>query len=177
MAVGLSMRYAPAFRRDLRLSYARPVEPEVLAPACPTLFSAGALVPAMKAARGLFRCVFIHSAASSSPIPPISPMSRMALVVGSFAKSSKISMKSMPFTGSPPIPTHVDCPSPNVVVCQMASYVSVPDLETIPIQPGEWIELGRMPILHAPGVIIPGQLGPIKQLQEPLRACLIVTMS
>ena len=41
-----------------------------------------------------------------------------------------------------------------------ASYVSVPDLLTIPIHPCWWICPGIIPILHLPGAIIPGQLGP-----------------
>lgn len=42
-----------------------------------------------------------------------------------------------------------------------ASYVNVPDRETIPILPGLWMYPGMIPILHSPGLIIPGQLGPI----------------
>ena len=36
---------------------------------------------------------------------------------------------------SPPIPMQVDCPKPFSVVCATASYVKVPDLETIPTEP------------------------------------------
>lgn len=42
-----------------------------------------------------------------------------------------------------------------------ASYVKVPDRETIPIFPGLWMYPGIIPILHSPGLIIPGQFGPI----------------
>ena len=40
-------------------------------------------------------------------------------------------------------------------------YVNVPDLDTIPIFPGECMCPGIIPILHCPGVITPGQFGPI----------------
>ncbi len=39
----------------------------------------------------------------------------------------------VPLKGSPPMPTQVLCPRPSVVVCQTASYVNVPERETIPI--------------------------------------------
>ena len=38
-----------------------------------------------------------------------------------FKKSSKISIKLVPGTGSPPIPTHVDWPKEKFVVCATAS--------------------------------------------------------
>ena len=47
----------------------------------------------------------------------------------------KISTNEEPTTGSPPIPTQVDWPNPISVVWATASYVSVPDLETIPHEP------------------------------------------
>ena len=46
----------------------------------------------------------------------------------------------------------------------MASYVRVPDLDTIPTEPFLCILPGIIPILHSSGVIIPGQLGPINLL-------------
>ena len=42
------------------------------------------------------------------------------------------SMKFMPFTGSPPMPTHVLWPMPRSLVCHTASYVSVPLRLTMP---------------------------------------------
>ena len=39
----------------------------------------------------------------------------------------------------------------------------MPDRLTIPIFPTVWIYPGMIPILHSPGFIIPGQLGPIKR--------------
>lgn len=53
-------------------------------------------------------------------------------VCGSDKKTSKQSMKFVPLNGSPPIPTQSDCPSPAIVVWCTASYVKVPDLETMP---------------------------------------------
>jgi hypothetical protein len=37
----------------------------------------------------------------------------------------------------------------------------VPERETMPMRPGLWMWPGMMPILHWPGVITPGQFGPI----------------
>ena len=44
-------------------------------------------------------------------------------------------MKSVPLTGSPPMPMHVDCPNPAWVVCATASYVKVPERDTMPTLP------------------------------------------
>ena len=69
----------------------------------------------MNAATGLFILVFTYSAARSSESPPISPIINTARVPGSFWNSSSASMKSMPLTGSPPIPIAVDWPRPSEV--------------------------------------------------------------
>jgi succinyl-CoA synthetase alpha subunit len=50
------------------------------------------------------------------------------------------------------------------LVCATASYVRVPERETIPTEPFLCIFPGIIPILHSSGVIIPGQLGPINLL-------------
>merc|ERR1712037_267845 len=71
-------------------------------------------------------------------------------------------MKSVPLKGSPPMPTQRVCPRPTMVVWWTASYVRVPDLETTPMQPGWWMWPGMMPILQAPGAMMPGQLGPMR---------------
>ncbi len=47
----------------------------------------------------------------------------------------------------------------------------------MPIEPGVWMWPGMMPILHWPGVMTPGQFGPISRVFEPARARLTVTMS
>ena len=45
----------------------------------------------------------------------------IASVSGSARNISSTSMKSVPFTGSPPMPTQVLWPSPAAVVCATAS--------------------------------------------------------
>lgn len=40
----------------------------------------------------------------------------------------------------------------------------MPDLETIPIRPRLWMKPGMIPILHWPGAMIPGQLGPTRRV-------------
>ena len=47
----------------------------------------------------------------------------------------------------------------------------------MPIEPGLWIEPGMMPILQAPGVMMPGQFGPMSRVAEPLMTALTLTMS
>jgi hypothetical protein len=55
--------------------------------------------------------------------------------------------------------------------------VSVPERETTPTEPLEKMEPGMMPILHSPGVMMPGQLGPMRRVREPERARLTRIMS
>lgn len=52
-------------------------------------------------------CCFKNSAAFSSALPPISPINMMPSVPGSFRKTSRQSIKSVPLKGSPPIPEKV----------------------------------------------------------------------
>ena len=47
----------------------------------------------------------------------------------------------------------------------------------MPILPRAWIWPGMMPILHSPGVITPGQLGPTRRVFEPSSARLTRSMS
>ncbi len=47
----------------------------------------------------------------------------------------------------------------------------------MPTVPRRWMWPGMMPILHASGVITPGQFGPISREREPDSARLTVTMS
>lgn len=49
-----------------------------------------------------------------------------------------------------------------------ASYVKVPERETIPIRPGLWMYPGMIPILHSPGLMIPGQFGPMSRVLDCL---------
>ena len=55
------------------------------------------------------------AAASSSAVPPISQIIMIEVVSGSAWKSRSTSMKLVPLTGSPPMPTQEDCPSPRWV--------------------------------------------------------------
>ena len=73
-------------------------------------------------------------------------------------------MKFMPRTGSPPMPTQVLWPRPRCVVWNTASYVSVPERDTMPTRPFLWMKPGMMPILHSSGVMMPGQFGPIRRV-------------
>ena len=75
----------------------------------------GAVCPAMNAATGLVMCALMKAAASSSAVPPISPISTTPLVSGSSWNMRNTSMKPVPFTGSPPMPTHDDWPMPSWV--------------------------------------------------------------
>ena len=53
----------------------------------------------------------------------------------------------------------------------------MPERDTTPTRPGLWMYPGMMPILHSPGVITPGQLGPIRRELERLRRSATRTMS
>ena len=77
----------------------------------------------------------MYAAAASSAVPPISPIMMIASVSGSSLSSLSASMCVVPMIGSPPIPIAVDCPIPRVVSWYTASYVSVPDFDTIPTEP------------------------------------------
>ena len=54
----------------------------------------------------------MNSAARSSSEPPISPIIMTARVSGSASNAARQSMKLVPGTGSPPMPTQVVCPMP-----------------------------------------------------------------
>ena len=53
----------------------------------------------------------------------------------------------------------------------------MPERDTMPIEPGLWIWPGMMPILHWPGVMMPGQFGPISRAPLPLSTAFTFTMS
>jgi len=57
---------------------------------------------------------------------------RLPSVPLSAMNHSRQSMKLVPWNGSPPIPTHKVWPSSTAVVCATASYVNVPDRDTMP---------------------------------------------
>ena len=85
----------------------------------------GAVRPAMKPTTGFLRPRLASSArnwaASSSAEPPISPIMMMLLVASSLKNISSTSMNSVPFTGSPPMPTAVVWPRPALEVWNTAS--------------------------------------------------------
>jgi len=58
----------------------------------------------------------MKSAASSSAVPPISPIIIIPSVSGSLRNKSKQSIKLVPLIGSPPIPIQVVWPKPTAVV-------------------------------------------------------------
>ena len=72
----------------------------------------GAVCPAMKPTIGLVTFALMNAAASSSSVPPISPIITIASVSGSSWNTCSTSMKVVPMTGSPPMPTAVDWPRP-----------------------------------------------------------------
>src|SRR4030095_5557368 len=147
----------PAASSAFIFSAAVPLPPAMMAPACPMRRPGGAVCPAMKATTGLRKPPAIQHAASSSAIPPISPIRITASVPASSLNALRQSMKFVPLTGSPPIPITVDWPSPRRVSWSTASYVRVPEREMTPTVPGWWMRPGMIPILHSPGVMMPGQ--------------------
>lgn len=147
---GLLSTTTPAPSRAVIFEFASPLPPLTMAPAWPILLPGGALIPAIKLTTGLFIVFFSlrKSAASSSALPPISPIMIMPSVSLSLRNTSRQSMKFVPLNGSPPIPTTKDWPRPACVVWLTASYVRVPDRETMPTRPRLCMNPGMMPILH-----------------------------
>ena len=115
MSAGLLTVTMPAASRARIFSAAVPLPPAMMAPAWPMRRPGGAVWPQMKPTIGFVTCAFTKAAASSSAVPPISPIIMIASVPGSSWKSRSTSMKLVPLTGSPPIPTHVLWPSPRWV--------------------------------------------------------------
>src|SRR5258706_596396 len=135
-SVGEPATWKPAASSAATFDAAVPEPPEMIAPAWPIRRPSGAVRPAMNAAFGTSRrCSPAQIAASSSAAPPISPMRTMARVSGSAANSWRTSRNVVPMIGSPPIPTHVDWPTPASDIAWTASYVSVPDRDTTPTEP------------------------------------------
>ena len=138
----------PAARSAAILSLAVPLPPEMIAPACPIRRPGGAVRPAMKDTIGLvvFEAwkrdelvrnrnearrptttgqTLMNSAASSSAVPPISPIMMIPSVCGSTMKRSRQSTKLVPLKGSPPMPTHVDWPRPTEVVWKTCARIQM----------------------------------------------------
>jgi prepilin signal peptidase PulO-like enzyme (type II secretory pathway) len=81
--------------------------PPMMAPAWPMRRPGGAVAPAMKAAMGFLQLSLAQRPASTSALPPISPIMMMASVSGSSLNILSTSRWLVPFTGSPPMPTQV----------------------------------------------------------------------
>jgi hypothetical protein len=124
----------------------------------------------------LFSLVGEELGASSSAEPPISPIMMIDLVSSSARNSSSTSMKLVPLTGSPPMPTAVVWPSlvgglEHRLVGEGAGAADDADRALEKMLPG------MMPILHSPGVSTPGQFGPISRDLEPTARRFTRTMS
>src|SRR6202171_4829852 len=113
MSSVVSATATPALRNASSLLLAVPRLPEMMAPAWPMRLPSGAVRPEMKATVLSRLPRPSSSAACSSSLPPISPITTRCVVEGSFSKSSTTSRKVSPSTGSPPIPTMVDWPMPD----------------------------------------------------------------
>ena len=94
----------------------------MIAPAWPIRRPGGAVRPAMNPTTGFGVAeALIRAAASSSALPPISPIITIPSVSVSAKNSSRQSVKLVPLTGSPPMPMQVLWPRPTAVVCATAS--------------------------------------------------------
>ena len=141
----------------------------MMAPAWPIRFPGGAAKPATYATTGFDTCSEMNAAACSSSLPPISPISTTASVWGSCSNRDRASTNPIPWTGSPPMPMHVDWPIPRWDSSWTIWYVSVPDREIRPTGPGEQISPGMIPTFDFPGEIRPGQFGPTSSERLPAR--------
>src|SRR5437870_5558867 len=135
ISAGLFTTRIPAASIAFIFSAAVPLPPATIAPACPIRRPGGAVCPQMKPTTGFFTLALMYAAASSSAVPPISPIMTMPRVSGSSLKSLMASMKLVPMIGSPPIPMQVDWPIFRFVSWPTASYVSVPLREITPTVP------------------------------------------
>ena len=121
MSVGVTATSMPHSSNTLILAAAVSSAPPTIAPAWPMRRPGGAVAPAMNPATGFWQWALIQRAASTSALPPISPMRMMPLVSGSALKSLMTSRWLVPLTGSPPMPTEVDWPRPWDVIWKTAS--------------------------------------------------------
>ena len=93
MSAGLLTTRTPAAVSAAIFSAAVPLPPAMIAPAWPMRRPGGAVCPAMNPTTGFLNDVLMNAAASSSAVPPISPIITTASVSGSPAKSVSASMK------------------------------------------------------------------------------------
>src|SRR5256712_2464429 len=152
-SAGLGASATPARRNASIFSAAVPFPPAMIAPAWPMRLPLGAVCPAMKATTGFDMCSATKAAASSSAVPPISPIRTTASVPASPWKRRSASTNPVPMIGSPPIPMQVDCPMPRSGSWCTASQVSVPLRDTTAPHPGLWMAPGMLPNLHSPGAL------------------------
>ena len=115
MSAGLLTVVMPANSMAFIFSAAVPLPPAMMAPAWPMRRPGGAVWPQMKPTTGFLTWALMKAAASSSAVPPISPIIMIASVCASSWKRRRTSMKLVPWTGSPPMPTQEDWPSPRWV--------------------------------------------------------------
>ena len=93
ISAGLCTVRIPAARIALYFSAAVPCPPLMIAPAWPMRRPGGAVCPAMNPTTGFFTFFLMYSAATSSALPPISPIITMAWVSGSSLNSLIASRK------------------------------------------------------------------------------------
>src|SRR6185312_12848937 len=139
ISLGVADTPMPASLKAAIFAAAVPLPPLTMAPAWPMRRPGGAVAPAINPATGFLQFFLIHSAASSSALPPISPIMMIPCVSGSSLNILMTSRCEVPLTGSPPMPTQVPWPTPRSVNCQTASYVNVPLRETTPMWPFLWM--------------------------------------
>src|SRR5207302_7008941 len=101
ISAGLLTTVTPASWSAFIFSAAVPLPPAMIAPACPIRRPGGAVWPAMKPTTGFLTLALMKLAASSSAVPPISPIMITALVSWSAANSRRASMNEVPISGSP----------------------------------------------------------------------------
>ena len=165
MSAGDFTTRMPAASMAFIFSAAVPLPPAMMAPAWPMRRPGGAVWPAMKPTTGFFTWTFTYSAASSSALPPISPIMTIASVAGSSLKSSRASVWLVPMIGSPPMPMQVDWPMPSAVSWRDRLVGERPAAADHADRPALWMWPGMIPILHfSPGEMIPGQLGPMRRV-------------
>src|SRR5262249_15541213 len=93
---GLADSVTPAASSAAIFSAAVPLPPAMIAPACPMRLPLGAVCPAMKLTTGFVTCCLMNAAASSSAVPPISPIMMTASVPSSSWNSRSPSLKPWP---------------------------------------------------------------------------------
>jgi hypothetical protein len=92
MSAGDFTTWMPASDIAFIFSSAVPLPPAMMAPAWPMRRPGGAVWPAMKPTMGFLTFLAAQAAASSSALPPISPIMTMAVVSGSSLKRRRASV-------------------------------------------------------------------------------------